>query len=228
MYAFKKILIIQTAFIGDVILATALIEKLNAHYPDSRIDFLLRKGNEGLLRNHPAISEIIIWEKRQNKRKNLWGVMRQVRANKYDLVINLQRFTSSGLITTFSGAKMTLGFKKNPFSWFFTQSFDHVIGDGTHEVSRNLKLVEEITDQKFVLPKLYIDQLSTKKISKFKSKPYLTIAPTSVWFTKQFPTEKWIEFINNTGFEGAIYLLGAPDDYPDCEFIRESSKRSER
>ena len=44
-----KFLIIQTAFIGDVILATALVEKLHRHYPEATIDFALRKGNEGLL-----------------------------------------------------------------------------------------------------------------------------------------------------------------------------------
>ena len=46
----KKILIIQTAFIGDVILATPLIEKLKNFFPKAEIDFLLRKGNEGLLK----------------------------------------------------------------------------------------------------------------------------------------------------------------------------------
>ena len=48
-----KILIIQTAFIGDVILATAVAEKLHQQYPDAQIDFVLRKGNEALLSNHP-------------------------------------------------------------------------------------------------------------------------------------------------------------------------------
>jgi len=43
-------LIIQTAFIGDVVLATALAEKLHQHRPEASIDFLLRKGNEGLVR----------------------------------------------------------------------------------------------------------------------------------------------------------------------------------
>ena len=40
----QKFLIIQTAFIGDVILATVLIERLHADFPDAQIDFLLRKG----------------------------------------------------------------------------------------------------------------------------------------------------------------------------------------
>lgn len=42
----KKILIIQTAFIGDVVLATALVEKLHRYFLRSTIHFLVRKGNE--------------------------------------------------------------------------------------------------------------------------------------------------------------------------------------
>jgi heptosyltransferase-2 len=40
----QKILVIQTAFIGDVILATPVISELKRIYPESKIDFLLRKG----------------------------------------------------------------------------------------------------------------------------------------------------------------------------------------
>ena len=52
----QKILIIQTAFIGDVVLATALIEKWHQFYPEDQIDFLVRKGNEGLLEQHPVFT----------------------------------------------------------------------------------------------------------------------------------------------------------------------------
>ena len=49
----QKILVVQTAFIGDVILATGLLEKIHKHYPDAQLDFLVRKGNESLLKDHP-------------------------------------------------------------------------------------------------------------------------------------------------------------------------------
>jgi len=45
----KKFLVIQTAFIGDVVLATGILEKLHHFYPDAEIDLLVRKGNEGYL-----------------------------------------------------------------------------------------------------------------------------------------------------------------------------------
>ena len=63
----QKFLIIQTAFIGDVVLATALVEKLHAFYPEAQIDFLLRKGNEHLLKAHPFIHEVMIWDKKNGK-----------------------------------------------------------------------------------------------------------------------------------------------------------------
>jgi ADP-heptose:LPS heptosyltransferase len=75
----KSFLIIQTAFIGDVILATALIEKLHAFFPDAHIDFLLRKGNEGLLVNHPYLREVIVFDKK-NKYSNLWKLLKKIRS----------------------------------------------------------------------------------------------------------------------------------------------------
>ena len=72
----QKFLIIQTAFIGDVVLATSLIEKLHYHFPAAEIDFLLRKGNESLLSNHPFLNQVIIWDKQKNKLRNLWKTIR--------------------------------------------------------------------------------------------------------------------------------------------------------
>ena len=78
----QKVLVIQTAFIGDVVLATALVEKLRNFYPDAEIDFLLRKGNEGLLANHPFLHEVLVWNKQKNKYKNLWKILQKIRSKK--------------------------------------------------------------------------------------------------------------------------------------------------
>ncbi|HSH51790.1 MAG TPA: glycosyltransferase family 9 protein [Bacteroidales bacterium] len=218
-----KFLIIQTAFIGDVILATPLIEKLHHFYPDSQIDFLLRKGNEDLLRNHPYVDNIIIWNKKQKKLKNLFRIIKRIRQKKYDYVINLQRFASTGIITAFSGAKLTAGFNKNPFSFTFSLSLKHEIGSGKHEVERNLQLIEEITDASFYKPKLYPTDEDFEIVSQYKMHPYICVAPTSVWFTKQFPAEKWIELLKNIKSGYQIYLIGGPDDRDACDRMIEQS-----
>ena len=93
----QKFLVIQTAFIGDVVLATALLEKLHACFPGARIDFLVRKGNEALLAGHPWLHETLVWDKKQHKLKNLWKMARRIRRERYDKVINVQRFAATGL-----------------------------------------------------------------------------------------------------------------------------------
>ena len=117
----QKFLIIQTAFIGDVVLATCVVEKLHQHFPDAQIDFLVRKGNESLFNNHPFLHEILIWNKKENKQRNLFKLLKKIRATKYNKVINVQRFAATGFLTAFSGAKEKIGFDKNPFSFLFTK-----------------------------------------------------------------------------------------------------------
>lgn len=223
MQRFTSFLIIQTAFIGDVILATSLIEKIHQHYPESKIDFLLRKGNEGLLLNHPILSEVIIWNKKDSKISNLLKIISRVRSKHYDCVVNIHRFASSGFITALSGSPMKIGFDKNPISFLFTRKVKHEIGN-LHEVQRNQKLIEELTDNKFCKPKLYPSPSDFEKVKAYQNDSYLCIAPTSVWFTKQLSTEKWIEFLKSIKNRNEkIFLLGAPSDHLVCESIRLAS-----
>lgn len=216
---YKSFLVIQTAFIGDVILATALVEKIHRFYPEASIDFLLRKGNEALLKDHPLIREVLVWDKKNGKTRNLLKLRKTVRKKKYEVVVNAHRFASSGFITAFSGAKLKLGFDKNPLSFLFTRKVKHELGK-LHEVERNQQLITFLTDDKAAQPRLYPTTADVERVQQYKQVPYLCIAPTSVWFTKQFPPAKWIAFIKTipAGYK-KIYLLGAPSDKAVCDYI---------
>ncbi|MBC7923644.1 MAG: glycosyltransferase family 9 protein [Ferruginibacter sp.] len=207
-----RFLLIQTAFLGDVVLATALIEKLRAFYPQARIDFLLRKGNEGLLAAHPHLGEVLVWDKQRGKYRDLGRLVGDLRRRRYSHVINLQRFASTGWLTAFSGAREKIGFSKNPFSFLFTRRVPHRIAEGVHEVRRNLDLIDFLTDDAFVGPKLYPSPADFERVRPYQTRPYVCIAPTSVWFTKQFPRSQWVGLINQIPLEYQIYLLGSPPD----------------
>lgn len=137
-----KFLVIHTAFTGDVVLATALAEKLHTAFPGAVIDFLVRKGNEGLLQNHPFIRHVLVWDKRQHKTRNLLAMAFRVRKERYTHVINPHRFGSSGFVTIMSGAPYRAGFVNNPFSFAYTRKQPHIISDSVgetpvHEVQPN-------------------------------------------------------------------------------------------
>ncbi|MBC7826971.1 MAG: glycosyltransferase family 9 protein [Chitinophagaceae bacterium] len=225
----QQFLIIQTAFIGDVVLATGLIEKLHHHYPEAVIDFMVRRGNEDLVMNHPHLRNVIVWDKKKNKLKNLWKILKQARKTRYDKLINIQRFAATGILTAFSGATETIGFDKNPLSSLFTKKIKHVVsvqGRARHEIERNNDLVAYFTDETAFRPKLYPANNDLDRVSGYKSLPYLTISPASVWFTKQYPGEKWISFIKQIPDHYNIYLLGGPGDQSLAEEIRKSSDSS--
>ena len=215
----RHILIIQTAFIGDVVLATAMIESLAKKVPNQTIDILVRKGNESLLENNPHINRVLIWDKKQHKYKNLLSLIKATRQTRYDAVINLQRFAATGMIAAFSNAKLKVGFKENPFSRFYSRAISHDTESGIHEVERNQQLISDFAGKKASKPRLYPSERDFREVEAFKKRKYICIAPTSVWFTKQFPAHKWIEFIASVPNEIAVYLLGGPDDFESCEAI---------
>jgi ADP-heptose:LPS heptosyltransferase len=225
----QKILIIQTAFIGDVVLATPLVEKLHVFFPTARIDFLLRKGNEQLLAGHPYIHEVLIWNKKKNKRQNLFRMIMRVRKNKYDLVVNVQRFFATGLITAFSAGQETIGFDKNPLSFLFSKKIKHRLGGeaAVHETVRNLDLIRDLTDDSIFKPKLYPSAADFASIEPLTQGKYITMSPASVWFTKQFPVSHWISFIQKIPSGPGIYLLGGQGDVNICQQILISSPRDE-
>ncbi|HXD76928.1 MAG TPA: glycosyltransferase family 9 protein [Puia sp.] len=218
----QKILVIQTAFIGDVVLATALIEKLHTRFPEADIDFLVRKGNETLLTDHPFLREVLVWDKRRRKLANLWRLLRRIRSNRYDAVINVQRFAATGMLTAFSGARRTIGFDKNPLSRLFNQRIPHIVSTagGPHEIDRNQLLIRSLTDERPARPRLYPCKADEEKVRAYQATPYITVSPASVWFTKQYPAEKWSAFLRELPPGHTTYLLGAASDKAICERIR--------
>ena len=225
----QKFLVIQTAFIGDVVLATALVEKLHQFYPQATIDFAVRKGNEALLIDHPFLNEILVWNKRQNKYANLIALFKRIRKAKYTRIINVQRYAATGFLTAFSGAGSTAGFNKNPLSRLFTRTVKHVMQQSTnfeHEVARNQQLIADITDTEPAKPRLYPSATNFKNVQEYKNGPYICIAPSSVWFTKRYPLEKWIELVNTLPAEYKVYVLGALGDKDLGEQIRMAATRN--
>ncbi len=223
-----KILLIQTAFIGDVILATATLETLREAFPEAELHFLLRKGNETLLQNHPYIKKTWVWDKKKRKYQKWLQLLKQIREENFSHVINLQRFAATGVLTLLSKAKHKIGFSQNPMAWGYSKKIPHQMkaSPPLHEVERNYQLLETTFLLKGIKkPKLYPTKEHIDKVRKYtnNNKEVICIAPSSVWFTKQAPHEFWVELLNQITDQYYIYLLGAPSDIETCSKIIENT-----
>jgi len=228
----KTILIIQTAFIGDTILASHFARAVKDQYPNSKIHFFLRKGNESVIQGLPTIEKTWVWDKAGGKTKNLMKLISELREIKFDMVFNLHRHFNSGLVSAMMKSPFKAGFKQNPLSMFYTRKINHQIPDprGWHEVQRNLELIPDykISDNsKIYKPELPIQQKNIDKVSQYLNDNYFVIAPASVWFTKAWSEHKYRELTAELSKMGKVYFIGAPTDKDLCDRIREGFSNTE-
>lgn len=223
-----KTLIIQTAFLGDVILSLPLVQVLKKSKPESVIDFMCIPATAELLKGNPYINRTIIFDKHDSD-KGVSGfkkIVSRVKENKYDIVISVQRFTRSSLISKLSGAPKRISYANSSMNYFYT---DKVPYRNVHETQRVLDLLKPlgIEHNAKVIPELYPSDDDKKEVDNIfrglgikSSKELICIAPGSVWFTKRFPEEKYIELLDmldKVPFK--VALIGGKGDSKLCESI---------
>lgn len=116
-----KILVIQQKMIGDVLASSILCNNLRNAYPEAQIDYLVYKETIPVLEGNTCIDNIISFEEKHKKRKKEFLTLAlKIRAAKYDLIIDAYLKLESSLIVLLSGAKRTISYKKNFFSFLYT------------------------------------------------------------------------------------------------------------
>jgi heptosyltransferase-2 len=112
-----------------------------------------------------------------------------------------------------------IGFQENPFSFCFSSKFKHEVNNGLHEVNRNLELLREFVPGDFP-PRLFPSIMNYERVAEYKSKSYVCVAPSSVWFTKQWPKENFIQLVKELSRNHHVFLLGAKSDFDLCEEVK--------
>ena len=205
----SKVLIIQTAFLGDAVLITSLLEKIRVESPSSTIHLLVRKGLEDIFKAYPQGNFGQVWTyDKSNKLKSWWALRNELTKEKFDQVFVAQRFFGMGLLSISIGAKKVVGFDKNPLSLFFDEKIKHEFGQGKHETERNTELLASWLGPQLHKPFLNASHLNNLPVD-LQAKKYVSISPGSVWETKRFPVHKWIEFIRLLPLDQEIVLMGS-------------------
>ena len=233
MHPPRRVLFLQTAFIGDTILATSLVESWHMAFPDDSIDFCTRRGNEDLFANHPFLNEVLVWNKSGNFWARSWKLLllaRLIRNRKYDIVVTPHRHVSSGVLLGFSKARHKCGFANHPMAWRWTHRVEHQIGNNVHETVRNFELIKPwMSGGQPARPGLYPQFISSGAAEQIQpeSKPFVVLAPASQWFTKQWPSSHWVELINHFASKmenTSLYLVGGKADRSLLEQIKKQAE----
>jgi heptosyltransferase I len=120
--AAPRVCLVMLSALGDVVHALPVVTAIKRHVPATRLTWILQPGPATLVRGHPDVDEILIFERRRG-----WPAMldlrRELRARPFDLVIDLQPYFKAGLITGFTRAPVKLGLDRaraRDLNWLFT------------------------------------------------------------------------------------------------------------
>ena len=211
-------LVIQTSFLGDVILTTPLIAELATRGP---VDVLVTPVGATALANSPDIRTIIPYDKRgtYGSAQGLWNTIKEIRGRKpYDAAYLAQGSFRSGLLAMLTGAKERIGFASSTGRVLYTQQLPY--RPERHHAERLWSLAmadcadPPTRDQ--IRPRLYpsdedrrtIDQLLHR--SGATSEPFIALAPGSAWGTKRWPY--YVELAERLADEFRVAVIGSKGD----------------
>jgi lipopolysaccharide heptosyltransferase II len=140
----KKILVVLHGSIGDVTRALPLANLVSRGFPKATLAWAVEPPALPLLQHHPAVSEVIVFERRR-WRSELGPFLRRIRAGRFDLVLDLQRHLKSGIVSRWSGAPHRVGFHRSDckeFNWVFNNYHIPAGGNGLSKLRHYLKFAE--------------------------------------------------------------------------------------
>jgi lipopolysaccharide heptosyltransferase I len=216
----RKLLIIKPSSLGDVVHSLPFLNVVRECFPRAEIHWVIAKGLEGLLENHPMVQKLWVINKDQWKKiARLQGTVSEfrnlliaLRGESYDIAVDLQGLLRSGILTAATRAPVRLGFSeaREGSRLFYTHRITG--GREVHAVDRYLKIASALGCDTgtitFALPLV----TESQEIRQLKQElgDYVVLAPGARWKTKQWPAERFGRLASMLSIRSII--IGSEDD----------------
>lgn len=211
-------LVIQTSFLGDVILTTPLIAELARRGP---VDVLVTPGGAAALANNPNIRTVLRYDKRRTygSALGLWSTIKELRRRRpYEIAYLAQGSFRSGLIAMMTGATERIGFASSTGRVLYTTQLPY--RSERHHAERLWSLsMSECADPPTpdqIRPRLYPSADERRMVdgilrrSGASDEPFVVLAPGSAWGTKRWPY--YVELAKRLASEFRIAIVGSKAD----------------
>ncbi|HHS49722.1 MAG TPA: glycosyltransferase family 9 protein [candidate division Zixibacteria bacterium] len=229
-----KILIVQTAFIGDCVLTTPLIRRSKEAFgEDSFIAVMTTPEGAQVFDGNPHIDEIIVYDKRNDNAKlsTHFGAVNDLLSRKFDIAILPHRSFRTGIMTFMARIPERIGFEKSGGTLFYTKKVSKPM-----ELPEPERLLELLTvlghnpnpSTLEVFPGAEREAKASEllKARNIDSKAFAAIAPGSVWGTKRYPPELFAEAIRGLFAEKVVEVAVIIGSAKDSELCDEVAKKA--
>ncbi len=209
-----KILLWQTAYLGDVVLSTPLIKTVIESFRDSHIAFVGRPFIRDLLKGYPI--ELIPYDKTF---KSSLEVLKKIK--NFDIAISMHRSMRTALMLYFSGIKTRIGFDKSELPFLYTHIVNHRWQ--VHEVERNLELLKPLGVKNFIRdPKLFVDEEERELIREKFALPneFVIVSPFSNFALKEWHIEGWKRVLEE--IDKPVVIVGTKERLRDSQIFEKA------
>lgn len=225
-----RLLIIKLSSFGDVIHALPTLEALRVLYPQGQITWLVEEGFAPLILGHPAVDEVwaiprlrFAWPSFGPQASNLTSMVRRLRAQPFDMVIDLQGLLKSALWAALARSPRKIGYHRTREGSYLvlTEKLPPYDPDA-HAVLRYLNVARHL-GAAAAAPRFRLEHLiagSIEVLGEIARKPYVVLHPGARWPTKIWPEENWARLAEWLAAKDlAVVLTGSPGDLALAEAV---------
>ncbi len=225
----QNILVIMLRYIGDVLLVTPVLRNLRAQVPGARITMMVNAGTEDVLRENPDVDHVLVVQRRGLVSQMRF--LRQLRASRFDCVIDLTDGDRSALLSRVTGAPIRIGYDQER-RWRGLL-YTAVVRSPTarlHRVERNLEAVRAIglepKASALILKSSRKDDEEAADILRRlgleeAARPLVMLHPGARYWFKSWPAERFAALADRLSEElnCAVVIGGSEADRPIAETI---------
>ena len=233
----KRVLIVRTDRIGDVLLSTPVIKALRYYCPGAYIAIMVRPYAADIVIGNPYLDEVIIYDKDaiHNSWQESMKFALELRKKKFDLALILHPTNRVHLITFFAGITRRVGYnRKNGFLLTDALTHNKELGE-KHELEYSLDLVRHLglepKDKKPYMPireesEKWISELFAKSGIREKDK-LVAISPGASDPTRSWPQERFAQVADKLSeqYGFTVVLVGGPKDADLTTKVRMTMRR---
>jgi heptosyltransferase-2 len=230
----SHIAIIQTAFIGDIVLSLPVVQSIKLANPSCKITFITTPQAVHLVEVCTSVDSVISFDKRNNHSgiKKLFSFIAELNELKFDFVISLHRSIRTSFLVSRLNNCIKIGYKNSAMSFVYNYKVKYY--KHLHEIERNYELLNYFENIKYVSindveTKIKSDDINNLNLllnqKNISSERILILAAGSVWETKRWKKEYFAELAEKLTYLGyQVVLTGSPADLEICEYISKNSK----
>jgi len=114
--------VVMVSTVGNAVHVLPVLASLKRHRPESRVTWILQRASAELVRGHPAVDEVVLFDRRRGAR-GLLELRRELAGRPFDVVLNLQAYLKAGLVAAAARAPVRLGYDRaraRDLTWLFS------------------------------------------------------------------------------------------------------------